>query len=137
MPQTSNYASLKKIIEENPNANVFSISVGPPKYVNMAHLPDFAPSWQMVKDIRAGIITEEQYTKKYLALLHQRKITPEVALKIIPEDAILLCYESPGEFCHRRILAEWLITHTGVRFDEWMAEKDRKKAELHETLFDF
>jgi hypothetical protein len=35
---------------------------------------------------------------------------------------ILLCYESPGQFCHRRILAEWLFEQAGLEVSELFPE---------------
>jgi uncharacterized protein (DUF488 family) len=34
------------------------------------------------------------------------------------EDAILLCWEKPGEFCHRRLVAEWIEAALGVKVPE-------------------
>ena len=31
---------------------------------------------------------------------------------------ILLCWERPGEFCHRRVLADYLRTQTGIEVPE-------------------
>ena len=35
--------------------------------------------------------------------------------------AVLLCWEKPGEFCHRRVLAEWLHERTGIVVPELRA----------------
>ena len=37
-------------------------------------------------------------------------------------EPVLLCWEQlkmPGEFCHRRLVAEWLGGHLGEQVDEW------------------
>jgi uncharacterized protein (DUF488 family) len=31
----------------------------------------------------------------------------------------LLCYEKPGDFCHRHIVAEWLHNNLGVHVEEF------------------
>jgi hypothetical protein len=31
---------------------------------------------------------------------------------------VLLCFEKPGELCHRRVFAEWFEEHTGRRVPE-------------------
>jgi len=31
---------------------------------------------------------------------------------------ILLCFESPGEFCHRRLAADWLESGLGIKIPE-------------------
>jgi hypothetical protein len=33
-------------------------------------------------------------------------------------DAILLCWEEPGRYCHRRIAAVWLETELGIQVPE-------------------
>ncbi len=33
-------------------------------------------------------------------------------------DAILLCWESPGEDCHRRLIAAWLESHLKIKVPE-------------------
>jgi hypothetical protein len=35
------------------------------------------------------------------------------------ENAILLCWEAPGDFCHRRLVADWLKAELGVDVQEW------------------
>ena len=34
------------------------------------------------------------------------------------KDIALICYEKPMEFCHRHLVAEWLI-HNGFQCEEW------------------
>lgn len=34
------------------------------------------------------------------------------------KDICLLCYEKPSDFCHRHLVAEWLIEN-GFRCEEW------------------
>jgi uncharacterized protein (DUF488 family) len=51
--------------------------------------------------------------QKILDRLDPRKVYDELG-----EDAILLCWEKPGEFCHRRLVAEWIEAHLGVKVPE-------------------
>lgn len=39
-------------------------------------------------------------------------------------DVILLCYEEPGAFCHRRFLAEWLEAGLGIVVPEYGFPRD-------------
>jgi hypothetical protein len=50
----------------------------------------------------------EQYYKCVLNQLDPVKIYEEF------KDCVLLCYEKPGDFCHRRIVAKWLETELGI-----------------------
>ena len=34
-------------------------------------------------------------------------------------DCVLLCYEKPGDFCHRHILANWLEENFGFKVEEF------------------
>ena len=36
------------------------------------------------------------------------------------QDIVLLCYEKPGRFCHRHILAEWIKEKTGEEVEEYV-----------------
>ena len=60
---------------------------------------------------------EEEYTKLY----HERVLSilrPHAVYNELGEDAILLCYEEPGEFCHRRLVAAWIEKHLGFQVPE-------------------
>jgi hypothetical protein len=35
----------------------------------------------------------------------------------------MLCWEAPGEFCHRRLVAEWLEGELGIQVPEWKLEQ--------------
>ena len=35
------------------------------------------------------------------------------------QDIALICYEKPGDFCHRHLVAEWLKKN-GYQCDEWV-----------------
>lgn len=67
-----------------------------------------APKWSLVKSYKCGRITKERYTKEYLAMLNSCGKTPQQVADMLPEGAVLLCYENPQDFCHRHIAAEWL-----------------------------
>lgn len=56
----------------------------------------------------------EQYYKEVLD-----KLDPQIVFAELGENAILLCYEKPGDFCHRRLVAEWLKCKLGVRIEEY------------------
>jgi uncharacterized protein (DUF488 family) len=55
----------------------------------------------------------EQYQKQVLDQLDPREVYEELG-----ERAILLCYEKPGDFCHRHLVAEWLMKHLGITITE-------------------
>ena len=126
---TSNYA------RNGNNPNAFGISYSSPQWFEGKRLSTLAPEWDMVDSIKKGSLTEEQYTQKYLLLLKQRKIDPQKLIDTLPDGAVLLCYESPGKFCHRRILAKWVEQYTGVTIPEWKNKKELEQ-EIHNQLVD-
>lgn len=109
---TSNYAKNGK----NPNA--YGTSYARPKWYNGKMLLEVAPTKDLVTRYKNKEVDIAQYVREYIKILHERGLTPEKALDLIPDGAILLCYEAPGDFCHRRVLAEWIYLHTGFIIEE-------------------
>lgn len=134
MIYTSNYARKSK----EPNA--FAISRKPPDWYQGQTLEFLAPTWEIIMAIKNGQIDEAEYTKQYIELLHERRITPKGLLDALPAECYLLCYEPPGDFCHRRVLAEWVYHHTGFWIPEWKNEKEQAKENqkmVVDSLLDF
>lgn len=71
----------------------------------------FAPTWDIVGKVKRGLITEEQYIKKYYALMRKSyKINRNIWEEILAEEEIVLvCFCKAGDFCHRLLLAEILV----------------------------
>lgn len=100
------------------NRNAVAISVKPPDWYTGVTYPILAPTWDLVRDVKSGRITEEEYTTEYLKLIKKRGATPYRTLADLGENAILLCYEKPTDFCHRHIVALWIETETGIKAPE-------------------
>ena len=66
------------------------------------------PSWKLVMDYKSKKINEQEYTERYyyeiLSNLDAARTYQELG-----EDAILLCYEKAGQFCHRHLVGKWLM----------------------------
>jgi uncharacterized protein YeaO (DUF488 family) len=99
------------------NPNAVAISGAVPKDYKGKRYKKLAPSWNLVNEYKTGIINEKQYKDRYykevLSKLNARDVYNEIG-----EDAILLCYEKPGEFCHRRIVAEWIFDNIQILVSE-------------------
>ena len=119
---TTNYASLSKI---KPPAKAVSISRGKPRWKGgwRGHLPAgvvahedmrLAPSWAALAAAKAG--KHDQYDTAFNAQL--AKLDPAEVYAELGESAVLLCFCGVGEFCHRRIVAEWLEAALDVRIPE-------------------
>ncbi|USK77738.1 DUF488 family protein, N3 subclade [Peribacillus frigoritolerans] len=111
---TSNYASVKKFPE---GLEPIAISVGPPKWFNGTVDKRLAPSWAMMKKPRAEY---DRLFANHLSKLDAKKIISE-----LPENAVLLCYEAHNDWCHRRMVAEWLEKELDIEVCEFGFEREQ------------
>lgn len=111
---TSNYANLSLI---KPPMSPVSISRGKPRWKGgwRGHLPAgvvgkedmrLAPSWAALKS------DDDTYDRAFAAIL--RGLDPAAVYRELGEDAVLLCFCPPGQYCHRRLVAEWFEASLGV-----------------------
>lgn len=108
---TSNY----RIAGKEPNA--IGISQGVPKGWKGKRYLALAPPWELVKDTSPGFT--ERYYERVLKRLDPQQVKDEIEAMAGPE-AILLCWEAPGKFCHRMVVAEWLRHELGIEVKEWI-----------------
>ena len=81
--------------------------------------PAFAPTWQMVMDVKSGALSEVEYRRQYIDLMREsfhahRAVWEDLMAK---ENIALGCYCNAGTFCHRYILQEmvlWLANQRGI-----------------------
>lgn len=71
----------------------------------------FRPTWEIVMAHKAGRISDEEYTERYLAMLRHSYRTQQASWRwlLAQESVTLLCYCRPGKFCHRHILKDVLV----------------------------
>jgi len=55
----------------------------------------------------------EQYYKEVLSKLNAQEVYDELG-----HDSILLCWETPDEFCHRRVVAGWFEAELEIKVSE-------------------
>ena len=125
--RTSNYASIFVRGEESLIRNIkvpLSISQATPEwYVGPRYLA-LAPPWPLIRRAHQGCSYEEYrdaYNKQVLRYQDPKKCYDEI-VGWYGDDVVLLCYEDltkPGEWCHRRIVAEWFEHHLGIEVPEW------------------
>lgn len=109
---TSNF----RVSGKDPKA--VAISQGIPKWYRGKRMIELAPSWELVK----AKIPETEYTRRYY-LENLCKLHAKLIVEDLEDGAILLCWEKPGDFCHRRIVAEWIEEKTGIRVPEIEVKK--------------
>lgn len=71
------------------------------------HSLDMAPTKEMLDAYRDKTMAWDEYEKAYRELLKKRKIAEKIKVEDL-DGACLLCSEHEPQFCHRRLLAEYL-----------------------------
>ncbi|PJZ28737.1 DUF488 domain-containing protein [Leptospira kmetyi] len=67
-----------------------------------------------------------EYTRRFsekLSKLQAVEVLEELKELSQGKDIALLCYEKPGDFCHRRLVAEWIERKTGIEVPEFKVVK--------------
>lgn len=114
-----------------------AISLYPPKWFQGSSIPTLAPKRYMLDDS----LSEEKYTQLYvndvLDKLDIGFLFKTIEALAYGKPVALLCFEKPGDFCHRHIVADWLKEKTGLCIEEYKFEEAKKSEKTQEpTLFD-
>lgn len=95
------------------------------KHENAVSIALYEPIWFMGRQYKKLAPTKEILSKQ-LASRNNSRYTKmyynDILLKLNPidvynelgENSILLCYERSGVFCHRHIVAEWLMSNLDI-----------------------
>lgn len=87
-----------------------SISRFPPKgWTGLQYLP-LAPSPELLAHVKQTH-DHDHYTDVFgnqLKSLDKNQVLEDIGKLSGNRDTVLLCYEKPGNFCHRHLVAEWL-----------------------------
>jgi len=133
MIYTGYFAKLKAY--EKAGLQPVSIAGKAPDFYKGPQYKSLAPRWDMFNDWKKGRIDNMEYTSiflKHLETLDKEAIRR--ALNSFGENVILLCYEKPGDFCHRHIVADWLESNFGWRVNEYDQVVQDKKAQAIKDL---
>lgn len=122
--KTSNYRKYR-------GSKGVSISIYPPNNYLGESFPSLAPDRETFFLKKSNLISEEEYERRYRGRTLS-KLNPQTVYKMFI-DKVLLCWEEPGEFCHRRIVAKWIEEETGFEVPEWNGEDE--KSNLNIELF--
>lgn len=74
------------------------------------HRSDLAPTQPMLDAYRKGGGTWAEYEHQFLQLMKRRRIE-ETASRELLDNSVLLCSEDKPDYCHRRLVAEYLARH--------------------------
>ncbi len=75
--------------------------------MDYVHRLDMAPNEALMDDQRTNGVDYLKYKKEFRELLTDRRIETNVPKELI-DGGCLLCSEPSAEFCHRRLVAEYL-----------------------------
>ncbi len=104
---TSYFANVKKL----PSDLVpVSIARGSPRGFTGNKELRLAPSRAMLK------MKKPEYDAAFAEIL--AKLDPGEIHQALGENAVLLCWEKPGDACHRRLVAEWLEAALRIEIPE-------------------
>lgn len=79
------------------------------------HIPDLAPTKELLHNYKKGYISWEHYQESFLNLMARRNIERILKPSLL-KDSCLLCSEHEPHFCHRRLVTEYLNAHSDFNF---------------------
>ncbi|MDR1197548.1 MAG: DUF488 domain-containing protein [Prevotellaceae bacterium] len=123
---TSYFTMAKRL--EKEGVTPVCIAIGTPKWFSGLNYKAVSPHGFMLS------LSEEKYREEYRKILRGLSAEKVVSdIKTITGNAkkvALLCYEKPGEFCHRRMLAYWFEKELGIEVKEYVFEEKVKTPSL-------
>lgn len=76
------------------------------------HVPDLAPTQELLSAYRNRKISWNTYERKFLELMEERRIEETVHSDVL-EDGCLLCSEHEPDHCHRSLVVKYLQKRWG------------------------
>lgn len=117
---TSYFAKVKQLQESGFN-NLVCVAGYAPKFFydtpNARFYPDLAPRKEWFWEWKNGHLSNDWYMEKYNETVLS-KLNPEKVVEDLGDNAVMLCYEKPGDFCHRHLVADWIAKNTGMTVEE-------------------
>lgn len=130
---TSYFGNSRKLNEAG--VMIICVAIGKPRFLNVPQMLNVCPTRYMV----SGPCSHEEYIRLYdriLAGQDANKVVEQIVSLSRGRDVALCCYEKPGDFCHRHILAKWLTENTGIEVVEFgIAEKKKVSSYVQASLF--
>ena len=77
------------------------------------HKPALAPTRDMLDAYRKGREQWVEYERRFLELMRERQVEETLEKSIFEVPTVLLCSEATPEFCHRRLVIEYLDREWG------------------------
>jgi len=80
--------------------------------IGYIHFPELAPNKEMLDMYKKAGRDWKVYETSFVTLMKQRNVENAIAKEVIA-DGCLLCSEEKPQFCHRRLVAEYLKQQWG------------------------
>ncbi len=80
-------------------------------HIPYKHITDFAPSKELLDKWHKQEVTWAEYETIYTTMLKERDILRKYGVKQF-DGSCFLCSEETTEYCHRRLLAEYMKKHS-------------------------
>ena len=124
---TSYFGNSRKLHEAG--IKIICVAIGRPRFIKAPQMLNVCPTRYMV----SGPCSKEEYLRLYdqiLAKQDAHQVVNQIEMLSEGQDVALCCYEKPGDFCHRHILAKWITDNTGIEVNEFgVIEKKKAKYE--------
>lgn len=98
------------------NPNAVSIAAKAPDGFKGRQYKKLAPKYWFFKRYKEDGDKKFYTEQYYIEVLNH--LDPQEVFEELGENAVLLCWEGPNKFCHRRLVAEWLERSLGVKVSE-------------------
>lgn len=94
------------------NLTRISIARYSSKFPDIPRYEPLMPSKGLLFKMKNGLATEFSYKKSFNSQLYSLdvdKVLSDLSEIAGENDIVLLCYELPGQFCHRKLVSEWFM----------------------------
>jgi uncharacterized protein (DUF488 family) len=81
--------------------------------IEYSHEPLLAPTAEMLDQFKKKKGAWDKYEQSFLELMSQRRIEDKLERESFQQPTVLLCSEPTPEYCHRRLVLEYLAAHWG------------------------
>ena len=117
----TSYFARVKALQERGYDNLICVAGYAPKFFydtpNARFYPDLAPRKSWFLEWRNKHLSNDWYIERYNETVLD-KLNPLKVVEELGNNAVMLCYEKPGDFCHRHLIADWIAKNTGIQVDE-------------------
>jgi uncharacterized protein YeaO (DUF488 family) len=77
------------------------------------HEPLLAPTQEMLDAYKKRKGSWSEYERRFLQLMAERKVEERIDKGVFAIPTVLLCSETTSEYCHRRLVCEYLAERWG------------------------